>query len=211
LGEIKQKVECLGEFPYVTGKSSFSMLSESEKQFLLQTARRAIEAAVLEQRPPLIEHPTKNLLEPCGAFVTIHEHGELRGCIGYIEGVKPLIETILDVAPKAALEDPRFPPVSSEELSHLELEISVLSPMKRMTNINEIVIGKHGLVIEIGPYRGLLLPQVATEYGWDRETFLNQTSRKAGLPSDAWKTPSAKILMFSAEVFDEHSIHTTAE
>jgi AmmeMemoRadiSam system protein A len=187
------------------------MLSESDKQFLLQSARHAINAAVGGKRPPEIEHPPKTLLEPCGAFVTIHKQGELRGCIGYIEGVKPLLETILDVAPKAALEDPRFPPVSEEELPYLELEISVLSPMKQVTNVDEIIVGKHGLVLELGPYRGLLLPQVATEYGWDRETFLNQTARKAGLPPDAWKHPAAKIFLFSADVFDEHSIHTTTE
>lgn len=187
------------------------MLSESDKQLLLYAARQAIEAAVRGKPLPVIENPPKSLCEPCGAFVTIHKQGDLRGCIGYIEGVKPLIETVIDVAPKAALEDPRFPPVEEEELPHLELEISVLSPMKRVTTIEDIVVGKHGLLIELGPYRGLLLPQVATEYGWDRETFLNQTSRKAGLPADAWKDPAANIFQFTAEVFDEHSIHSPAE
>jgi AmmeMemoRadiSam system protein A len=181
------------------------MLSESEKEFLLQNARRSIEAAVRRKGAALPEKLPQPLMELCGAFVTLHKGGELRGCIGYIEGLKPLIETIWDAAEKAALEDYRFMPVTVEELPDIEIEISVLSPLKHVKDINEIEIGKHGLVVEVGYNRGLLLPQVATEYSWDRETFLNQTARKAGLLSDGWKNPEAKIFIFTAEIFSEHN------
>ena len=181
------------------------MVSESEKEFLLQNARRSIEAAVRRKGAALPEKIPQPLMELYGAFVTIHKGGELRGCIGYIEGLKPLIETIWDGAEKAALEDYRFMPVTAEELPDIEIEISVLSPLKQVKDINEIEVGKHGLVIEVGYNRGLLLPQVATEYGWDRETFLNQTARKTGLPSDGWKNPEAKIFIFTAEIFNEHN------
>lgn len=184
------------------------MLSGNDKQILLQAARRSIEASVLGKSLPRVNVTSEVLLQMCGAFVTIHKHSNLRGCIGYIESAKPLIETVIDVAAKAALEDPRFSPVIAEELSELELEISVLTPLKHLDDINEIIIGKHGLMIELGAYRGLLLPQVATAYGWDVETFLNQTALKAGLPAGAWKHPEAKLYFFSAEIFDEHSVET---
>ena len=179
------------------------MLSDSDKRFLLQTARRSVENAVRGSYEPLPEKIPPHLMEPCGAFVTLHRAGELRGCIGYIEGTNPLVEIIQEVAEKAAREDYRFVPVTSDEVSALEIEISVLSPLKLINDIKEIEVGKHGLVIEYEYNRGLLLPQVAVEYGWDRETFLNQTARKAGLTSDKWKDPKAEIYIFSAEVFNE--------
>jgi len=179
------------------------MLSDIEKEFLLQNARRSIEAAVRRKGAALPEKIPQPLMELCGAFVTLHKGGELRGCIGYIEGLKPLIETIWDAAEKAALEDYRFMPVKPEELHEIEIEISVLSPLKTIQKISEIEIGKHGLIVELGPNRGLLLPQVATEYGWDKETFLNQTAQKAGLHANAWKDPEVKIFIFSAEIFNE--------
>lgn len=180
------------------------MLTESEKQFLLQEARHAIEGEVRddrERRPPACP---PSLMALCGAFVTLREDNQLRGCIGYIEGVKPLIETIREAAVKAALEDPRFMPVTPEELPNLEIEISVLSPMEPVYNVEQIEIGKHGLLLEVGSRRGLLLPQVPMEYGWDRMTFLEQTARKAGLPEHAWADRSAKIHSFTAEIFSEH-------
>jgi len=179
------------------------MLSESEKRLLLRVARQSIEAAVNNTSKPEVGTCPPSLMESCGAFVTLHEAGELRGCISYIEGVKPLIETVQEVAVKSALEDPRFTPVVQEELSNLEIEISVISPMRQIQNIDEIEVGKHGLLLELGNHRGLLLPQVAVEYGWDKETFLNQTSRKAGLPTTAWKDRSVKIFIFTAEIFSE--------
>jgi AmmeMemoRadiSam system protein A len=183
-----------------------SMLSKSEKQFLLEIARASVGAAVrLETAPKRGDCPPV-ILRPSGAFVTLHEKGELRGCIGYIEAIKPMIDTVREVAAKAATSDPRFAPVTPEELPILEIEISVISPMKRIQNIDEIEVGKHGLLLERGMYRGLLLPQVATEYGWDRETFLNQTARKAGLEPTAWKKPGTTIYTFTAEIFGERSM-----
>ena len=183
------------------------MLSESEKQFLLEVARASITAAVMGKQEPKRGKCPPAVLQPSGAFVTLHERNELRGCIGYIEAARPMVETVHNVAAKAALEDPRFPPVSPEELSSIELEISVISPMKRIQSADEIEVGKHGILLQAGMSRGLLLPQVATEYGWDRETFLCQTARKAGLPSSAWKNPETRIFIFTAEVFGEHSLN----
>jgi len=179
------------------------MLSEAEKTFLLQLARSSIVAALKGKRAEVPADVPGELTKPSGAFVTLHKGGELRGCIGYIESVKPLAETVKDVAQKSATEDYRFSQVSEEELADIEIEISVLSPLECISDIRQIEVGKHGLVIELGGYRGLLLPQVATELGWDRETFLNQTARKAGLAPGLWKHPEAKIYIFSAEVFNE--------
>lgn len=182
------------------------MLSETEKFVLLNTARSAIEAAVNGTTAPLPEKIPPKLMVLCGAFVTLHKGDDLRGCIGYIEGVKSLIETVRDVAEKAAIEDYRFLPVTKEELYDIQIEISVLSPLRLIKDINEIEVGKHGLIIEQGGYRGLLLPQVATEYGWDRETFLNQTAHKAGLSSDQWKNPKTRIFTFTVEIVKERKI-----
>ena len=178
-------------------------LTDDDKQLLLGMARRSIERAVRGQSPIEIPQHSETLDQPCGAFVTLTEKGELRGCIGYTEAVLPLIETVRDVAPRSALEDPRFAPVEPEEIGGLEIEISVLSPMRQISDVNEIVVGTHGIVMQQGYAKGLLLPQVATEYHWDRDTFLRQTARKAGLPYDAWKNPMTKIFIFSAEVFHE--------
>ena len=144
--------------------------------------------------------------ENCGAFVTIKKHGQLRGCIGYIIAVKPLHETVKDVARSAAINDPRFKPMIKDELKDVEIEISALTPLKRIYDVNEIALGKHGIVMKKGFYQGLLLPQVATEYGWDRNTFLEHTSMKAGLPKDAWKDESTEIYVFSADVFGEEDV-----
>ena len=181
-------------------------LNKEEKQKLLAIAGNSIIEAVTGKKQPEVEVRDERLKEKCGAFVTIKEHGQLRGCIGYITGVKPLYETVRDVAASAAVSDPRFRPVSGDELGKLELEISVLTPLKRIDNTEEIEVGKHGLYMKRGFYSGLLLPQVATEYGWDRKTFLEQTCRKAGLPKDAWKDDSTEIYIFSAEVFDENDV-----
>ena len=179
------------------------MLTEEEKETLLVIARNSIEAAVRKTQNILPSHQTPHLEEKCGAFVTLHSHGELRGCIGYIEGIIPLMETVQEAAVKAALEDPRFDPVNVDELENIDLEISVLSPLKKINDVNKIEVGKHGLVIKRGYSRGLLLPQVAVEYNWDRETFLNQTCRKAGIGADKWKDPATEIFIFSADIFGE--------
>jgi len=143
----------------------------------------------------------ERLKENRGAFVTIKEKGQLRGCIGYIQAVKPLYETVKDVAKSAAVNDYRFNPVGQDELDRLELEISALTPLKRIKDISEIEVGKHGLYMRQGFNSGLLLPQVAAEYRWDAETFLKETCRKAGLSQNAWKDMSTEIYIFSADVF----------
>ncbi len=178
-------------------------LTCEDKELLLAIAREAITRGVHGEPPPEIPPHSQTLDLPCGAFVTLTEKGDLRGCIGYTEGVLPLVETVRDVAVRAALEDPRFPPVEPEEICDLELEISVLSPLQQVSSVDEIVVGTHGILMQRGYNRGLLLPQVATEYGWDREMFLRQTARKADLPQTAWKDPATKIFIFSADIFHE--------
>ena len=178
-------------------------LNDMEKSYLLSLARSSIEHAVAGGAEPVCEAVTPVLSEIRGAFVTIRKEGELRGCIGYIIGLKPLVSTVKDMALAAALHDPRFSPVRKEELAELKLEISVLSPVFRVSDPSEIEVGRDGLIVRRGRYQGLLLPQVAEEYGWDRETFLAQTCRKAGLPPDAWKMEDTEIEAFSAEVFGE--------
>lgn len=184
-------------------------LSDDEKRELLGIARKSVERVVRGHGVPVPKTTSQALQEPCGAFVTITEHGQLRGCIGYTEVVKPLAEVVSDVAAKAALDDPRFPPVSEDELDEIQLDISVLSPLERVSEIEEIEVGKHGLLLENGYFRGLLLPQVALECNWDREAFLQNTARKAGLPLDAWKDKNTILYRFTAEVFSEEELKPT--
>jgi AmmeMemoRadiSam system protein A len=176
-------------------------LSEPDKKKLHDLARQSIAAGLEGKSPPPLTDISEILREPRGAFVTLHLQGRLRGCIGLIEAVKPLAETIQEMALSAAFGDPRFPPLTSQEYKDIALEISVLSPLKQIKNVEEIQVGVHGLYIRQGPYRGLLLPQVATEYHWDRNTFLQQTCVKAGLPPMAWKDPETVISVFSADIF----------
>jgi AmmeMemoRadiSam system protein A len=145
---------------------------------------------------------------PHGAFVTLHRQGELRGCIGRVRSLDPLYATVQEMAVAAAFQDPRFKPVARDEFSLLEIEISVLSPPETIADPTQIEVGKHGLIISSGPYSGLLLPQVATEWGWDAETFLNHTCLKAGLPENYWRQTQVKIEAFTAQVFSEISEET---
>jgi AmmeMemoRadiSam system protein A len=135
--------------------------------------------------------------------VTLKKRGHLRGCIGYIKAVKPLWETVQEMAVAAAFHDPRFPSLMPDEVQDLTFEVSVLSPLKRIKDINEIEVGKHGLYIVRGYNSGLLLPQVAAEYKWNRESFLNETCYKAGLPAQAWMDEETEIYTFSADYFDD--------
>jgi AmmeMemoRadiSam system protein A len=176
-------------------------LSQSEKEFLLRLASDSIRCRLEGSSLPKQEIASESVKQKRGAFVTLHKHGRLRGCIGYIQGIRPLDQAVIDMAEAAAFDDPRFPPVTPEELPELDLEISVLSPLKEVKELAEIEIGKHGLYLTLGAFSGLLLPQVATENGWDRETFLEQTCLKAGLPPEAYKDEEAKLYLFSAEVF----------
>jgi AmmeMemoRadiSam system protein A len=177
-------------------------LTAEEKRVLLEAAREAI-ASRFTGKPGRMLKASGALAEPCGAFVTLHIHGNLRGCIGLISASKPLLETVREMAEAAAFDDPRFPPLRSGELPEVSLEISALSPFSRMKDPSEIHVGEHGIMIRLGGRSGLLLPQVATEQGWDRDTFLTHTCFKAGLPADAWKSSSAVIEIFSAVVFHE--------
>jgi AmmeMemoRadiSam system protein A len=184
------------------------MLTLEQRRQLLILARTTIESA-LAGRPtgPDAADFDETLRQPAGAFVTLTTHDDdLRGCIGSIEAVAPLFKAVAMSAVNAAFRDPRFHPVGAGELEQLRIEISVMGPIERVTNIEEIQVGRDGLIISRGHTAGLLLPQVATEYGWDRETFLRQTCVKAGLPHEAWRLPDTKIEKFSAEVFGEADV-----
>lgn len=179
-------------------------LTDDEKRALLRLAREAIETYLRKKEIVDIPQAQGALSMSSGAFVTLHnKDGSLRGCIGNMVGQGPLVQTIRDMAIAAATGDPRFPKVILAELKNLKIEISVLSPMSHVKDLSEIEVGTHGLMITKGYYRGVLLPQVATEYGWDRDTFLTHLCFKAGLEGDAWKADDALIESFTAEVFGE--------
>ena len=178
-------------------------LTPQEKQALLSVARKSAETAVRERKQYIPPPASPALEQDRGAFVTIDKNGELRGCIGYIAPLEPLIDTVRDVAAFAASRDPRFPPVTAAELGELQYEVSVLSPLRRVLDVKEIQVGQHGLLMKKGKQEGVLLPQVPVEFGWDRKTFLDETARKAGLPASAWKDPDTDIFMFTAVVFGE--------
>jgi uncharacterized protein len=184
-------------------------LTETDQRLLLQIARNAVRAHLSAQVFTSPEVPSGNLTASCGIFVSIHKDGELRGCIGSVQATGPLYRGAADCAISAAVGDPRFIPLTRDELQAVDFEISVLSPLKRVGDVDEIEVGKHGLLIAKRSYRGLLLPQVATAYGWDRETFLQETCRKAGLRADDWKD-GATIHRFTAFVFGEKHSHLTA-
>jgi uncharacterized protein len=178
-------------------------LTNEQQSKLLTLARKTI-AKSLEM--PGDEGPDVSdeiFNEKCGAFVTLHTGDRLRGCIGYIQGIKPLRETIIDMAKASAFKDPRFPPLRKEEYPSIDIEISVLTPIEPVGDVKEIKVGRDGLIISRGLNAGLLLPQVPVEQGWDLEEFLQNTCYKAGLPANAWQQKGTKIEKFSAQVFGE--------
>jgi len=179
-------------------------ISEADKKRLLELARGSIRAHLKGESLPSLAGASPLLCESRGVFVSLHRQGRLRGCIGYLEAVKPLGQSVMEMAAAAAFHDPRFRPLGPEELADLEVEISVLTPMQLVDKVEKIEVGKHGLYIEKGRCRGLLLPQVAVEYRWDRTTFLEQTCSKAGLPPQAWKEPDTRIFTFTADIFSDH-------
>jgi AmmeMemoRadiSam system protein A len=181
-------------------------LTQEEKIFLLKLARQAI--ITKEENKPLdLSRPPQPLYEKkLGAFVTLHKKGRLRGCIGYIEGIKNLYDTIIEMAQAAAFKDHRFGPVTATEIPELEIEISVLSPLHEIDDPKQIVVGQHGIVISNGYYSGILLPQVAIEQNWDRQQFLEHTCLKAGLPRNAYQDPNTHIKIFSATIFNENDL-----
>ncbi len=176
-------------------------LTPAEKQELHRIARTTIEKLVRGEAPPRFTPLTPALREKRGAFVTLKKHGRLRGCIGYIQAIKPLYLTIEEMAKAAAFNDPRFPSLTAAELADVEIEISALTPLHKINDIKEIEVGKHGIYIKQGLHSGLLLPQVATDNHWDRLTFLKQTCGKAGLAPDAWQDKDTEIYIFSADIF----------
>jgi AmmeMemoRadiSam system protein A len=177
------------------------VLAREERNELLRLARGAIGHTLTgapPPAPPRLTDPTRR----AGAFVTLHLDDDLRGCIGHPGGERLLADVVAECAVAAATEDPRFPPLTPAELGRVRLEISVLGPIMPVADLTDIEVGRHGLIAEQGFRRGLLLPQVASEQGWGRETFLSHTCLKAGLKADAWKS-GAKIFCFEAEVFGE--------
>jgi len=183
-------------------------LNSHEKNELLALARKSVEYAVREKKAYESAASTSAVLnQERGAFVTLRESGELRGCIGDISAAEPLYMTVRDTATLAALRDSRFQPVSASELPQLDYEISVLSPLRRVLDIREIKVGQHGLLMKNGAYQGLLLPQVPVEQKWDRQKFLEETCAKAGLRSTCWKDENTDIFIFTAVVFGENPPH----
>lgn len=180
------------------------MLDTSQKKRLLEIARQSITEYLSSGKRISLNEDDPKLNEISGAFVSLHKHAELRGCIGNIVGQRPLVETVRDMAIESATGDPRFPKVETNELKDIEIEISVLSPLRKITDINEIKLGVHGVLVRRGWQSGVFLPQVATETGWGKEEFLsNLCAHKAGLSADAWKDPKTEIFIFSAFVFSE--------
>jgi len=178
-------------------------LSDADKQVLLDIARESISSGLTGEALPSFPIHSPVLEQHRGAFVTLKKRGQLRGCIGFIEGRKPLHETVKEMARAAAFKDPRFRPVTKGEFDDLAIEVSALTPLKKVADVTEIEVGTHGIYIVKGVRSGLLLPQVATEYKWDRMRFLEETCHKAGLPSNAWKDRETAIYIFSADVFGE--------
>jgi AmmeMemoRadiSam system protein A len=177
-------------------------LTKKEQKELLKMARDAIVDYVTSRKVPTVVPASPGLNLHCGCFVTIKQKGELRGCIGNFVSDQPLYLLVQEMAVSAATRDPRFYPMKEHDLADFSLGISVLSPLEKAASAEEIQVGVHGIYIVKGSYRGVLLPQVATEYGWDRDEFLRHTCIKAGLPQDAWQG-QCDIYVFGAQVFGE--------
>jgi uncharacterized protein len=190
----------LGSRPSTSLPNEFS---PEERALLLRLAHESI-AARLEGREISLAPPSRHLAELRGAFTTLYFHADLRGCVGYVAPVTPLYRTVAESARGAAFEDSRFSPVTLNEISELEVSLSVLSRLEPIQP-EEVEVGRHGLVISLGANRGLLLPQVPTEHAWDRTTFLEQTCKKAGLPPNAWQT-GARLEAFTAEAFSDRAV-----
>lgn len=185
-------------------KEGSELLNEAEKEELLRIARSSIELYVRDGKAPEIDTKDPKLNEKMGIFVTLTEFGRLRGCIGYIQAVEALAKAVSQMAIEAATRDPRFLPVRSSELRDIDIEISVLSPLKRIASIDEIELGRHGVVVKRGLHQGVFLPQVAEETGWNKEEFLSHLCQdKAGLPEDAWRGRDLEIYIFTVQKFEE--------
>ena len=180
------------------------MLSEKQRKRLLEIARSAIKTYLSTRKKICLDESDPCLCQPNGVFVSLYKGKQLRGCIGRLSAEQPLFLSCSDMAVEAAVNDPRFPPLEIEELAGIDIEISVLSPLKRISKPDEIKLGVHGVLISKGYRSGVFLPQVAIETGWSKEEFLsNLCTHKAGLPASAWQQPTSEIYIFSAEVFSE--------
>jgi AmmeMemoRadiSam system protein A len=180
------------------------LLNKEQRKKMLETVRSVIETYLKTGQKPDIKETDPVLIKTMGAFVTLHKKGELRGCIGNIVGTQPLYLTIRDMAIESSTGDPRFPKVTLDELKDIDIEISVLSPLEKVKSAEDIVLGKHGVLVRRGLNSGVFLPQVADETGWSRDEFLSYLcAHKAGLPSDAWKDKKTELFVFTAEVFSE--------
>jgi hypothetical protein len=200
----KSRVVGYGAVIFIQKEEKAMVLSDEEKQILLKIARNTLETYVKSRKvPPVNVDDYPNLKQEAGVFVTLNKNKQLRGCIGYIRPIAPLAQAVSKMAIAAATEDPRFSPVTQDELKDIKIEITVLSELIRINNIEQIEVGKHGLYIVKGLNSGLLLPQVATEHGWNREEFLVHTCYKAGLPPNAWKEKDTEIFIFTGSIFHE--------
>ena len=185
-----------------------SQLNQTQREFLLKVARAAVEAAATSAAPPEVETLASAaglsldgaLTENRGAFVTLTRHGHLRGCIGFIEGYKPLVQAVAENGRSAAVSDPRFPPLTPGELEDLNIEVSALTALVAVKSYEDIEVGKHGILLEKNGRQSVFLPQVATEQGWDLATTLTHLALKAGLDPDGWRE-GADFRVFKAEVF----------
>jgi AmmeMemoRadiSam system protein A len=198
------QADVLGKKEEYKEKDMANLLNAKQKKRLLDIAKTTIEAYVKDKRNLDFKEDDPVLNKEMGAFVTIHEKGELRGCIGNMIGRGPLYVTVRNMAIAAATQDPRFPPLRQDEVKDIDIEISVLSPMEKIDDPDKIVMGKHGVMVQKGFAGGVYLPQVATETGWSKEEFMNSLClHKAGIPVDSWKTGRCEIYIFTAEVFSE--------
>jgi AmmeMemoRadiSam system protein A len=180
------------------------MINEAHKKEMLGAVRGYLEHRLLgKEHPELPDDALYN--EKRGIFVTLHKKGELRGCIGYIEGVRPLAKALFEMAESAAFRDHRFRPLAAGELKDIDIEISVLTPVESIDSYKDILLGEHGIILRNGNRSAVFLPQVAPEQGWDIKTTLRHLCMKAGLPLDAYKDPHTEYYVFCAEVFSESS------
>jgi len=178
-------------------------LADDEKRELLRIARATLREHSFSGRIPPGKPHRESLLAPASVFVSLHEGDDLRGCLGIVDEEKPIYRAVQEMAVAAATRDPRFAAIKAEELDDLVIEISVLGPTRRVKSPDELVIGTDGVRVEVDGQRGLLLPQVAQDHGWDAPTLLAKTAQKAGLPADAWAADGTQVLAFTAQVFSE--------
>ncbi len=203
----KSRVVGYGAVAFSYGAEQAGELSRDDRGTLLRVARKTLEAYVSTRTVPHFEVTAPRLKEKRGVFVTLNKKGNLRGCIGYILPHAPLQKAVTEMTLNACSRDPRFPPVTRDELKDIEIEISVLSPLKPIQKVEEVEVGRHGLYITRGGNAGLLLPQVASSNKWSRTEFLRQTCRKAGLPDNAWQEKGTAIYIFSAQIWSEGKEH----